>query len=75
MTYVFHETKNPVITPLTWSFNFSRGKSLMWLLRFKTDNPYLIEVINLINQGPVVQSIVSSTSSLRGQLVKYFRTL
>ena len=26
-------------------------------------------------QGPVVQSIVSLTSSLRGQLVKYFRTL
>ena len=26
-------------------------------------------------QGPVVQSIVSLTSSLRGQLVKYFMTL
>ena len=26
-----------------------------------------------INQGPVVQSIVSLTSSLRGQLVKCFR--
>ena len=25
--------------------------------------------------GPVVQSIVSLTSSLRGQLLKYFRTL
>ena len=25
--------------------------------------------------GPVVQSTVSLTSSLRGQLVKYFRTL
>ena len=28
-----------------------------------------------VNQGPVVQSIVSLTSSLRGQLVKCFRTL
>ena len=27
------------------------------------------------NQGPVVQSIVSLTSSLRGQLVKCFTTL
>ena len=27
------------------------------------------------NQGPVVQSTVSLTSSLRGQLVKYFTTL
>ena len=27
------------------------------------------------DQGPVVQSIVSLTSSLRGQLVKYFMTL
>ena len=28
-----------------------------------------------VNQGPVVQSIVSLTSSLRGQLVKFFTTL
>ena len=28
-----------------------------------------------INQGPVVQSIVSLTSSLRGQLVKCIKTL
>ena len=28
-----------------------------------------------ISQGPVVQSIVSLTSSLRGQLVKCFKTL
>ena len=28
-----------------------------------------------IEQGPVVQSIVSLTSSLRGQLVKCFTTL
>ena len=31
--------------------------------------------IHLISQGPVVQSIVSLTSSLRGQLVKCFTTL
>ena len=29
----------------------------------------------MLNQGPVVQSIVSLTSSLRGQLVKCFTTL
>ena len=28
-----------------------------------------------IDQGPVVQSIVSLTSSLRGQLIKYFTSL
>ena len=28
-----------------------------------------------LNQGPIVQSIVSLTSSLRGQLVKCFTTL
>ena len=32
-------------------------------------------VIGCVNQGSVVQSIVSLTSSLRGQLVKYFMTL
>ena len=32
-------------------------------------------VLNTVHQGPVVQSIVSLTSSLRGQLVKCFRTL
>ena len=30
---------------------------------------------NSVDQGPVVQSMVSLTSSLRGQLVKYFTTL
>ena len=30
---------------------------------------------SLIHQGPVVQSIVSLTSSLRGQLIKSFMTL
>ena len=29
----------------------------------------------ILDQGPVVQSIVSLTSSLRGQLVKCFMTL
>ena len=29
----------------------------------------------MLDQGPVVQSIVSLTSSLRGQLVKCFKTL
>ena len=32
-------------------------------------------VVNVIEMGPVVQSIVSLTSSLRGQLVKCFTTL
>ena len=30
---------------------------------------------NVLNPGPVVQSIVSLTSSLRGQLIKCFNTL
>ena len=34
-----------------------------------------LNVISLKNQGPVVQSIVGLTSSLRGQLVKFFTTL
>ena len=33
------------------------------------------DCINIGVQGPVVQSIVSLTSSLRGQLVKCFTTL
>ena len=32
-------------------------------------------ISGIINQGPVVQSIVSLTSSLRGQLVRCFTTL
>ena len=32
-------------------------------------------LVNDLNQGPVVQSIVSLTSSLRGQLVKCFMTI
>ena len=31
-------------------------------------------VVELLEQGPVVQSMVSLTSSLRGQLVKCFTT-
>ena len=38
----------------------------------KSNQPYIAKYINL---GPVVQSIVSLTSSLRGQLVKCFMTL
>ena len=34
-----------------------------------------VSVVWLIQLGPVVQSIVSLTSSLRGQLVQYFTTL
>ena len=33
------------------------------------------KIINTESAGPVVQSIVSLTSSLRGQLVKCFMTL
>ena len=32
-------------------------------------------IIFFLAQGPVVQSIISLTSSLRGQLVKCFKTL
>ena len=35
----------------------------------------MLTVRSYINQGPVVQSIVSLTSSLRGQLIKCFMTL
>ena len=42
----------------------------------KNNNGYkLIEICKTNNLGPVVQSIVSLTSSLRGQLVKCFTTL
>ena len=34
----------------------------------------LSEVLSIKGRGPVVQSIVSLTSSLRGQLVKCFTT-
>ena len=40
------------------------------LLNSIFNNPYLTD-----DQGPVVQSIVSLTSSLGGQLVKCFMTL
>ena len=36
---------------------------------------FIVGVDLYIYQGPVVQSIVSLTSSLRGQLVKCFTTL
>ena len=34
-----------------------------------------LKLVQIINLGPVVQSIISLTSSLRGQLVKCFTTL
>ena len=34
-----------------------------------------MQLLTLANLGPVVQSIISLTGSLRGQLVKYFTTL
>ena len=42
-----------------------------------TEITILIELIcsDSMNQGPVVQSIISLTSSLRGQIVKSFTTL
>ena len=47
---------------------FMRGVMVEWLemLYYGVEN---------VNPGPVVQSIVSLTSSLRGQLVRCFRTL
>ena len=36
---------------------------------------FILIRLEIIEQGPVVQSIVSLTSSLRGQLVKCFTTL
>ena len=34
-----------------------------------------LKLTQVVNLGPVVQSMVSLTSSLRGQLLKYFTTL
>ena len=36
---------------------------------------FVLQFVNVPAQGPVAQSIVSLTSSLRGQLVKCFTTL
>ena len=35
----------------------------------------MIRLLSFSKRGPVVQNIVSLTSSLRGQLIKCFRTL
>ena len=66
------------------------GENMLALCLSGTLDPVLIKIIKqdnkkinhiilffepLENQGPVVQSIVSLTSSLRGQLVKCFATL
>ena len=50
-----------------WS-HFRDGKILCYSQINMVSNPFL-------DQGPVVQSIISLTSSLRGQLVKCFTTL
>ena len=42
---------------------------------FMCQNQKKVEFANNIDLGPVVQSIVSLTNSLRGQLVKCFMTL
>ena len=47
-----------------WKFNISLTNDIVGFDQLDPDN-----------QGPVVQSIVSLTSSLRGKLVKYFTTL
>ena len=53
--------------------NIRFDKYLVSLIsELRSNQPYIAKYINL---GPVVQSIVSLTSSLRGQLVKYFMTL
>ena len=44
-------------------------------LLFDNVQEYVSKLIKLTHQGPVVQSIVRLTSSLRGQLVKCFATL
>ena len=49
---------------------FLSAKGLIGLKRKMTKDPFHFE-----NLGPVVQSIVSLTGSLRGQLVKWFMTL
>ena len=45
---------------------------MCYLAKTSNENPGIIKNIDL---GPVVQSIVSLTGSLRRQLVKYFMTL
>ena len=49
------------------SQKFGQAENLGDQLNFKSVGPE--------DQGPFVQSMVSLTSSLRGQLVKYFTTL
>ena len=44
-------------------------------MSYPFDSTFNAENIKVEDQGPVVQSIVSLTSSLRGQLVKCFTTL
>ena len=44
------------------------------LKEYFNGNGYSAMDVGVSVQGPVVQSIVNLTSSLRGQLVKYFTT-
>ena len=57
-------------TPNTNSFPFVQME-IYWILGSRIFKN--IRVFFLRNQGPVVQSIVSLTSPLRGQLVKFLR--
>ena len=54
----------------------AKRKSLKSLLCKKNVRPLLgVHVVHFIFLGPVVQSIVSLTDSLRGHLIKCFTTL
>ena len=60
-------------------FNVCTGKTIVHLLSFIYMLPCSLHVATSrvigVHQGPVVQSIVSLTSSLRGQLVKCLTAL
>ena len=65
-------------TDSSFSIDIALGSSFFLTFTAKTDMIYSVikySVEFVINQDPVAQSIVSLTSSLRGQLVKYFTTL
>ena len=54
-----------------------RGHNIHFYAELRKSMPNYHHIYFLLSraQGPVVQSMVSLTSSLRGQLVKYFMTL
>ena len=70
MTDFFHFDSSEDQGPNNVSYKIS-AKYTMWLWRKKL----ILMVLLFLVQGPVVQSMVSLTSSLRGQLVKCFTTL